>query len=134
MGKRNPLKHPELFARLNPLFETQLKAVKESGTYAKDARPTTTALLAPMRKKARAEDSRAQQLTKEETAQMAQYYRNVFGEDKIFKSSKLLAAEKEAVKAAIAAQEREKAGLDLMEALNQKDEDAAGDDDDEESS
>jgi len=130
--KRNPLKHPELFAQLNPLFETQLEEAQKK--YRPGARPTTEALLAPMRKKARQDDSRAQQLTKEETAQMAQYYRNVFGEDKIFKSSKLLAAEKEAVKAAIAAQEREKAGLDLMEALNKKDEDAAGDDDDEESS
>lgn len=55
---------------------------------------------------------------------MKKYWTNVFGEDKIFKSSELLAAEKAAVKAALAAQEREKAGLDLLEALQGKDDES----------
>ena len=55
---------------------------------------------------------------------MRPYWKNVFGDDKIFKSSELLAAEKEAVKKALEAQEREKAGLDLLEALQGKDEDS----------
>jgi len=45
------------------------------------------------------------------------YWQNVFGDDKTFKSAKLLAAEKKAVKEALAAAEREKAGVDLMELL-----------------
>ena len=55
--------------------------------------------------------------------QMSGYWKNVLGDDMIFKSRELLAAEKEAVQKAIAAAEREKAGLDLMELL-----DGGGDD------
>ena len=50
------------------------------------------------------------------------YWNNVFGDDKIFKSAKLLAAEKRAVAAAIEADEREKQGLDLLEMLQKADE------------
>ena len=46
----------------------------------------------------------------------------MFGDDKIFKSAKLLAAEKRAVAAAIEADEREKQGLDLLEMLQKADE------------
>lgn len=51
---------------------------------------------------------------------MKPYWKNVFGEDRIFKSQALLDAEKKAVAEALAAQEREKAGLDLLEALQAK--------------
>ena len=51
---------------------------------------------------------------------MKPYWKNVFGDDRIFKSSELLAAEKRAVAKAIEAAEREKAGLDLLEALAAK--------------
>merc|ERR1719400_727989 len=113
--KRNPLKHPELYAKLNPLFDRQLKEMKEQGA---NVKRSTVKLLEPLRKQ---QEVKLPKLTAEEEQQMAPYWHNVFGEDKIFKSAKLLAAEKEAVEDAIAAQEREKAGLDLMEALNKKD-------------
>merc|ERR1711971_1317677 len=111
--KRNPLKHPKLYAKLNPLFAEQYKEITESKKYRADAKPTTTAVLEPMRKKTRAETTRAQILSAEEKKQMAPYWKNVFGEDKIFKSSALLAAEKEGVKA----------GLDLKEMLEDGKED-----------
>eukprot|EP00483_Globobulimina_turgida_P001229 UN01231 len=111
--KRNPLKHPDLYAKLNPLFDQQWQEIKKN--YREDAKPRTTRVLKPLKKKQRV----MLKLTKDEKEQMKGYWRNVFGDDQdtIFKSSELLAAEKRAVKAAIAAQEREKAGLDLLEAL-----------------
>jgi len=121
--KRNPLKHPALYAKLNPLFAEQYKEIQASKKYRDNANPTTTAVLEPLRKKARAEETRAKILSEEERKQMEPYWKNVFGEDKIFKSSALLAAEKEAVKVAILAQEREKAGLDLKEMLEDGKED-----------
>merc|ERR1712087_17270 len=105
--KRNPLKDPELYADLNPLFERRLKKMKEDGV---NVKVPTTKLLEEQKVK-------LPPLTAEEKEQMKPYWKTVFGTDKIFKSAKLLQAEKDAVKAAIAAQEREKAGLDLMEAL-----------------
>lgn len=121
--KRNPLKHPQLFAKLNPLFDTQWKEIQK--TYRDGAKPRTTRVLKPLKKKQRV----MLKLSDKEKEQMKPYWKNVFGDDRIFKSSALLAAEKEAVKQAIAAQEREKAGLDLMEALAAK----AGDDDEDSS-
>jgi len=114
--KRNPLKNPELYAKLNPLFEQQWNDIKKD--YKDGAKPKTTRILKPLKKKQRVR----LKLTKDEKEQMKGYWKNVFGEDKIFKSSALLAAEKKAVQAAIDAQEREKAGLDLLEALQGKDE------------
>eukprot|EP01084_Bolivina_argentea_P275565 469993_1 len=112
--KRNPLKHPDLYAKLNPLFEQQWSELKKD--YKDGAKPRTTRVLKPLKKKQRV----MIKLTKEEKEQMKPYWKNVFGEDTIFKSSELLAREKEAVKEAIAAAEREKAGLDLMEILGDK--------------
>merc|ERR1712154_420931 len=82
--------------------------------YKDGARPKTTKILGPMRKKQRV---RFGGLSKEEKEQMKGYWDNVFGPDKIFKSKELLDAEKVAVKKAILDAEREKAGMDLMEAL-----------------
>mmetsp|Transcript_58008 Transcript_58008/g.96192 ORF Transcript_58008/g.96192 Transcript_58008/m.96192 type:complete len:469 (-) Transcript_58008:262-1668(-) len=110
--KRNPLKRPELYAKLNPLFEQRLDELKKDYTGGKD-RPTTLELLEPLRKKQKVHIK----LTAEEKDKMKPYWKNVFGDDVIFKSSELLAAEKRAVTAAIEAAEREKAGTDLMEAL-----------------
>ena len=124
--KRNPLKHPELYAKLNPLFDQQWQDLKKN--YREGAKPKTTAILEPIRKKQRV---RFAGLSKEEREQMKGYWDNVFGEDKIFKSKELLDAEKVAVAKAIEDAEREKAGLDLMEALAAK---ANNDDDDDDDS
>merc|ERR1712242_311929 len=97
---------------LNPLFDQQWKDSKKD--YGADDKPRTDKIMAPMRKKQRV---RFDGLSKEEKEQMKGYWNNVFGEDKIFKSTELLQAEKEAVKKAILDAEREKAGMDLMEAL-----------------
>eukprot|EP01083_Nonionella_stella_P082353 227306_1 len=115
--KRNPLKHPDLYAKLNPLFDQQWQEIKKK--YRPNAKPRTTAVLKPLRKKQKV----MMKLTKDEKQQMKGYWKNVFGpdQDKIFKTAELIAAEKEAVKAAIAAAEREKAGLDLMEILGKDD-------------
>ena len=59
---------------------------------------------------------------------MKPYWNNIFGDDMIFKSSALIALEKEAVRKALEAAEREKAGLDLMEALAQMEQDDDDDD------
>jgi len=112
--KRNPLKHPEVYAKLNPLFDQQWQGLK--GNYREDAKPRTTRILKPLKKKQRV----MIQLTKDEKERMKPYWKNVFGDEPIFKSSELLAREKEAVQRAIEAQEREKAGLDVMEALAAK--------------
>lgn len=120
--KRNPLKNPDLYAKLNPLFDEQWKELKKN--YPEGTKPRTTKVLKPLKKKQRV----MLKLTKDEKEKMKGYWSNVFGDDRIFKSSELLQREKEAVKEAIAQQEREKAGLDLMEALAGK-----GGDDDEDS-
>mmetsp|Transcript_15807 Transcript_15807/g.25083 ORF Transcript_15807/g.25083 Transcript_15807/m.25083 type:complete len:464 (+) Transcript_15807:25-1416(+) len=124
--KRNPLRNPELYAKLNPLFEEHWNGIKDN--YKPGAKPRTTTLLKPLRKKQKVEIK----ITDEEKEQMKGYWKNVFGEDKIFKTAELLKAEKAAVKAAILAQEREKAGLDLKEALAAKNAaaEAAGNDSD----
>jgi len=113
--KRNPLKHPELYAQLNPLFDEQWQELKKD--YRAGAKVKTTAILEPLRKKQR---FMGVKLSKEEKEQMKGYWSNVFGPDTIFKSKELLDKEKEAVEAAILAAEREKAGADLMEALAAK--------------
>ena len=59
----------------------------------------------------------------------ADYWQNVFGDDKIFKSKALLIAEKKAVARAAAAMERQKAGLDLIELLQKEAADQAADED-----
>merc|ERR1711972_1199419 len=59
----------------------------------------------------------------------ADYWQNVFGDDKIFKSKALLIAEKKAVERAAAAMERQKAGLDLIELLQKEAADQAADED-----
>jgi len=137
--KRNPLKHPELMAELNPLFAERYNEMKESGKFSarRLKRMTYEQVMEPLQKKQRVND--LVQISKEEQEQMAGYWHNVFGQDKIFKSQELLAAEKEAVADAIAQQEREKAGLDIMDAAkaaqDKADADAgAKDDDDEDSS
>jgi len=112
--KRNPLKHVELMAKLNPLFDQQWQEIKTK--YRPGAKPSTEKVMAPMRKRQKIAAS-FKGLTKEEREQMKGYWSNVFGEDKIFKSKELLDAEKVAVAKAIDDAEREKAGLDLMEAL-----------------
>ena len=58
--KRNPLKHPDLYAKLNPLFDQQWQEIKK--TYAEDAKPRTTRVLKPLKKKQRV----MLKLTKEE--------------------------------------------------------------------
>jgi len=126
--KRDPLKHPDLMAKLNPLFDEQWQELKKN--YKDGARPKTTKILGPMRKKQRV---RFGGLTKEEREQMKGYWNNVFGDDKIFKSKELLDAEKEAVKAAIDAAQREKEGKDLMEALAKAQAKDNDDDDDDDS-
>merc|ERR1712173_499549 len=108
---------PDLYAKLNPLFDEQLADLKKN--YREGARIPTTKLLAPQRKKQKREAAKASKYTKEEQ-QMEGYWNHVFGPDTIFKSKELLDKEKEAVAAAILAAEREKAGADLMEALAAK--------------
>eukprot|EP01084_Bolivina_argentea_P306645 529912_1 len=114
--KRNPLKHPDLYAHLNPLFAEQWQELKKN--YRADSKPRTTRILKPLKKKQRVYIK----LTKDEKEKMRPYWDNVFGDDKnIFKSSAQLDAEKVAVKQAIAQQEREKQGLDLLEMLADED-------------
>merc|ERR1712048_438759 len=62
--KRNPLKHPDLYAKLNPLFDEQLADLKKN--YREGARIPTTKLLAPQRKKQKREAEKASKYTKEE--------------------------------------------------------------------
>ena len=112
--KRNPLKHPHLYAQLNPLFAQQLKDARKN--YDKDARPRTTKLLKPLKKQRRVKTS----LTDEQKSAMQPYWNTVFGEGKdarIFKTRDLLERERAAVREAIAQAEREKLGLDLKEAM-----------------
>jgi len=46
--KRNPLKHPQLYARLNPLFDQQYKqSIKK---YKRGSKVRTTKLLKPLKK------------------------------------------------------------------------------------
>lgn len=115
--KRNPLKHPNLYAKLNPLFDEQWQSLKTK--YPANAKPRTTRVLKPMKKAQRVRI----EISKEERLQMRAYWANVFGEDKIFKTRQQLEAERRAVVAAMKAADREKKGLDLMEALASDNED-----------
>mmetsp|Transcript_31100 Transcript_31100/g.49956 ORF Transcript_31100/g.49956 Transcript_31100/m.49956 type:complete len:475 (-) Transcript_31100:307-1731(-) len=117
--KRNPLKHPEVMASMNPLFDEQWQELKKK--YPAGTKPKTTQIMKPMKKKQRVKV----QLTDAEKKQMEPYWKNVFGDEMIFKSSELLAAEKKAVAAKLAAMEREKAGLDVMDAIKAAEAEAA---------
>jgi len=126
--KRNPLKDPELMSRLNPDFAEEWKQIKESGRFAKRTkRPTTEVIMKQIAKKRKLNSKPFQgiNLKLSDKKKYSEYWQNVFGDDKIFKSAALLKAEKKAVAEAMEAQEREKAGLDLMEIL--KAEQAAAD-------
>jgi len=109
--KRNPLKHPRLYAKLNPLFEQQWNEIKK--TYKEDAKPKTTRVLKPLKKKRRIE---AQvKVSNADRASMQKYWNIILGEP-IFKTRAQLKAEREAVVALRLQAEREKKGLDLKEA------------------
>jgi large subunit ribosomal protein L4e len=110
LKKRNPLKHPDLYARFNPLFEKQWTEIKK--TYREGARPRTTRVLKPIKKKQRVQ----RELTADEKKSMQKYWTLVLGE-KLFKNRELLAAEREAVRQLKDEAVREKKGLDMLEIL-----------------
>jgi large subunit ribosomal protein L4e len=112
--KKNPLKRPELYAHLNPLFEKRYKDTLAKKVPGK-ALPKTTKLLKPEKKRQRVKI----QVTPEQREQMKKYWQLVVGEP-IFKTRARLNAEKEAVRAKIAQLEKEKAGLDLLEIAPQE--------------
>ena len=68
--KRNPLKHPDLYAKLNPLFDQQWQDQKKN--YKDDTKPRTTRVLKPLRKKQRV----MIQISKEEKFSFCNY--NIF--------------------------------------------------------
>jgi len=104
--KRNPLKHPRLYARLNPLFDQQYKEIIKK--YKPGTKVTTTRLLKPLKKAARVHST----FTDEEKQKLRQqYWKVVFGDSKTFKTRPQLLAEKEAVRKALAAIEKEKKGF-----------------------
>ena len=65
--KRNPLKYPELYAKLNPLFDSQWKEIKKD--YKDNTKPKTTEILKPLRKKQRV----SIKLTKDEKLKICIY-------------------------------------------------------------
>lgn len=127
--KRNPLKVPDLMAELNPDFAESWKEIKKT----RDPQyktPRADKLMMQIRKKRKLDKTpfKGIELKLGDKKKYGAYWNNVFGDDKIFKNAKLLAAEKKAVEAAMLADEREKKGLDLLEMLQKADEE--GDDDD----
>jgi len=112
--KRNPLKRPELYARLNPLFAKRYKEILAKKQPGK-ALQTTTRLLRPEKKKQRVKI----QPTPEQKEKMKNYWQLVVGEP-IFKTRERLDAEREAVKEKLAQLAKEKAGLDLLESAEKK--------------
>jgi len=107
--KRNPLKRPELYAKLNPLFEKRYKQILDEKKPGK-ALVKTTKLLRPERKRQRVKVN----LSPEKKEQMKKYWQLVVGES-LFKTRERLTAEKEAVKAKLIQLENEKKGKDLLE-------------------
>jgi large subunit ribosomal protein L4e len=107
--KRNPLKRPELYAKLNPAFAEEIKGLMEKYPGAK---PRTTILLKPSMKKLKV---RAKP-TLEQRKELKKYFDMVIGE-KPTKSRQLLKLERIAVRQAVAAAEAEKKGADLVEQL-----------------
>mmetsp|Transcript_69511 Transcript_69511/g.85239 ORF Transcript_69511/g.85239 Transcript_69511/m.85239 type:complete len:461 (+) Transcript_69511:112-1494(+) len=124
--KRNPLKRPQLYAELNPLFEQQWNDIKKN--YPKGTKPTTTKVLRPLYKKQKVTID----VTDDERAKMKAYYQMVIGKSP-FKSRALLAKEKQLVAEAIERARREKAGEDSVKKDSPK-KPESGDDDDSDSS
>jgi len=112
--KRNPLKRPRLYAKLNPLFEEEHKELLTKGKEPKKL-PRTTELLKPQKKKQRVSIT----VTPDQRNKMKKYWELVIGES-MFKTTERLAAEREAVKSKLAQLEKEKAGLDLLETTTEK--------------
>jgi len=106
--KRNPLRHPDLYAKLNPLFAKQWKTIKEN--YPSGTKPRTTRILKPLKKKLRVHND----LKPEEKKKLQNYWNLVHGET-IFKNREILQKEREAVLALRVQQEREKKGLDYQQ-------------------
>jgi len=136
LKKKNPLRWPQVMAKLNPDFSEEWNKISDEMKKKDDGlhcikTPKTTKLMAHIKKKRKISHKpfNAIDLRLGDKKKYSEYWNNVFGDDKIFKSAKLLAAEKKKVAEAIAAAEREKAGLDLMEML-QKEEAADNDDSD----
>jgi len=130
--KRNPLKVPELMAELNPDFAEEFEKIKaEWDSNPKVARkmPRADTLMKRIRKRRKLDVKRFNEIELKQSDQeeYGEYWQHVFGGDKIFKSAKLLEREKEAVKEALIAVEREKAGLDLLEMLQKRDADDGDD-------
>jgi len=136
LKKRNPLKRPHVMAKMNPDFAEEFYAMrKEKLAKSKDGKywnPNTMDLMEKIKKKRKLNRTPfvGINLKMKDKKQYAAYWNNVFGDDKTFKSAKLLEAEKKAVKEAIAAREREKAGVELMQLLQAEDAAAAEDADD----
>jgi len=106
--KRNPLRHPDLYAKLNPLFEKQWAQIKEK--YPEGTKPKTTRILKPLKKKMRV----STEISKEDKQKLQKYWNIVIGEP-IFKTREILQAEREAVLTLRLQQEREKKGLDYIQ-------------------
>ena len=70
--KRNPLRHPEVMADLNPLFSQQWEEIKE---YRPDAVPNTEKILKPLRKKQKV----SLKLTKDEQLSHCHCFVIIFG-------------------------------------------------------
>jgi len=133
LRKKNPLKRPHVMAKLNPDFAEEFHAMrKEKGKEAKYWNPNTMDVVEKIKKKRKLDRQPfvGINLKLADKKRNPAYWQNVFGDDKTFKTAKLLAAEKKAVAEAIRAQEREKAGVELMELLAAENAKAAADDDD----
>jgi len=128
--KKNPLKRPHVMAKLNPDFAEEFYAMKkEKGKY---WNPNTMQLMEKIKKKRKLNRKPfvGIELKLTDKKKYAAYWNNVFGDDKTFKTERLLKAEKRAVAAALAQQERDKAGLDLIEILKAEEKAAEDDGDD----
>jgi large subunit ribosomal protein L4e len=107
--KRNPLKRPGLYAKLNPAFAQEIKELMKKYPGSKTR---TTVLIKPSAKKLRVKVAP----TVEQRGQLRKYFNMVIGE-KPFKSRQFLKLERIAVARAIAAAEADKKGATLKEQL-----------------
>jgi len=115
--KRNPLKHPRLYARLNPLFDQQYEGIIKK--YKRGSKVRTTKLLKPLKKSTRIHST----LSDDDKQKLRQqYWKVVFGDSKTFKTRPQLLAEKEAVRKAMAAIEKEKKGFQDEDLKDNEDE------------
>lgn len=114
LKKRNPLKHPELYAELNPYFEKQLPELRKN--FKDNTRPSTISLLQPLRKKQRISID----ISPEQRKQMQKYWDMVIGPS-LFKTRQQINLERKAVQVKLQKLADEKAGKDLQRLFEEQD-------------